>query len=96
MDYIPNVTTIQVFPEKCIGCKKCLEVCPRNVISLRQGKVNIDRLDACIECGACQKNCPTSAISVKAGVGCANAILKSIWRGDTENCVCGEQPEDCC
>lgn len=46
----------------CIGCKKCLSVCPQNAISLVNGKAVINR-QKCIGCGRCQRVCPVSAIS---------------------------------
>jgi len=49
------------FSNKCIGCEKCLEVCPTNATSLsKDGKIKIDR-KMCINCGECAKACPSGA-----------------------------------
>ena len=46
---------------KCIGCKKCLSVCPQNAISIVNGKAIIDK-QKCIGCGRCPGSCSESAI----------------------------------
>ena len=45
--------------EKCIGCKMCIEVCPRNVyfFNTRENKVDIKYSEKCINCNACVKQC---------------------------------------
>ena len=48
--------------EKCIGCGKCVEVCPVEAIHMEDGKAQIS--DECIECGACVVECPSEAISL--------------------------------
>lgn len=47
--------------EKCIGCRKCLSVCPQDAITLTDGKAVIDKRK-CIGCGRCLRVCPASAI----------------------------------
>lgn len=44
--------------EKCIGCKRCEEVCPMGVEAVK----NINSQE-CIRCGKCKTACPTGAIS---------------------------------
>ena len=84
MRYLKDVTTLTYDNEKCVGCGKCLDVCPQEVFNIVDDKANIKDKDACIECGACAINCPTKALSVNAGVGCAIAIIHS-W-------ISGEEP----
>jgi Formate hydrogenlyase subunit 6/NADH:ubiquinone oxidoreductase 23 kD subunit (chain I) len=57
-------------PEKCIGCKRCREVCPENdkVISMvKMGDKLIPKwyMNNCIRCFCCQELCPVGAIEVK-------------------------------
>lgn len=92
--YIKNVVTLKLEQDKCIGCGRCLEVCPHGVFSLGERKARIDELDLCIECGACQQNCPVAAISVRAGVGCAAAIIKGKLKGTEPDCGCSDN--SCC
>ncbi len=35
--YLKNVVTLALSPEKCIGCGRCLEVCPHDVFVLGSG-----------------------------------------------------------
>jgi ferredoxin len=75
--YLSNVTTLAIDEERCIGCGRCVDVCPHRIIAMTNGKAAVNDKDRCIECGACSKNCPVGAITVTAGVGCAAAILSS-------------------
>lgn len=78
--YLPGVTTLELRPEACVGCGRCLEVCPHRVFALEGKKVRIVNRDLCMECGACAKNCPASAITVDAGVGCASGMINEWLR----------------
>ena len=93
--YLKNVTTLQLDTEKCIGCKKCTEVCPHGVFMIADGKAQIADSGACMECGACDKNCPTEAISVRSGVGCAAGIIFGALQGTEPTCECTEE-SSCC
>ncbi len=73
--YLHNVSTLRLDGEKCIGCGRCLEVCPHQVFSLAGNKARITDFDACMECGACARNCPVAALFVDAGVGCATGLI---------------------
>lgn len=59
----------QVDPKICIGCGKCAESCPANVIEIKQsgnnGKKASFQKRGCISCFCCQEMCPVKAISVK-------------------------------
>ena len=76
--YLPDVATLELDQEACIGCGMCAEVCPHQVFILRDDKAQIVDADRCMECGACRTNCPVSAIRVDAGVGCAAGLI-SEW-----------------
>ncbi len=88
--YLKNVTTLQLDTKKCIGCKRCIEVCPHAVFIIANGKAQIVDSDACMECGACEKNCPANAISVESGVGCAAGIILGALKGTEPTCGCTE------
>lgn len=86
MEYIKDVAKIEIDLDKCTGCSLCIEVCPHNVIEIRENLAYLTNKDRCIECGACSMNCPTEAIDVETGVGCANALLKK-WIGQIKDRV---------
>lgn len=50
-----------VFENTCIGCGLCVDVCPRNAITLVDGRAVIDP-DSCTSCGQCILTCPVAAI----------------------------------
>lgn len=69
----------EVDPEKCTACNKCIEICPKMVISLipynqltivecnnkdKGPQVKKNCSVACIACGICERNCPHDAIHV--------------------------------
>ena len=79
--YLPDVATLKLDREACIGCGVCEEVCPHQVFVLRGEKAEIVDADSCMECGACRTNCPAEAIRVDAGVGCAAGLIVE-WLSD--------------
>ncbi len=53
-----------VDPTKCIGCGKCAEVCPEEVIEIVDRKSVID-YNRCTCCGVCDRVCQTGAMEMK-------------------------------
>lgn len=96
MKYLPNVTTLQYAADKCTGCGRCVEVCPRGVFEMRDKRAAITDKDQCMECGACALNCEFNALSVNAGVGCAAAIINSMITGGPPTCGCDSTAASCC
>ena len=48
--------------EKCIACIQCIKDCPTRVISLKDGKADINN-EGCIKCAHCVAVCPVDAVS---------------------------------
>ncbi len=99
--YLRNVSTLKLNSEKCIGCGMCTDVCPHQILYIKNGKVEVTDKDMCMECGACAKNCPASAISVECGVGCAIAVLNGLFRKSSPDCgsgsiMKGRKGKGCC
>jgi NAD-dependent dihydropyrimidine dehydrogenase PreA subunit len=86
--YLKDVVTLKLSQEKCMGCGMCLLVCPRAVLSLTNGKIEIANRDACMECGACARNCPAEALNVRSGVGCAVAVVNAMLGRKKSSCCC--------
>lgn len=50
-------------PDRCLGCKKCVAVCPSAAIRfIRKGRLEFD-LKTCMQCGLCVDTCPNKAIT---------------------------------
>ncbi len=96
MKYLANVTTLQYLKEKCTGCARCVEVCPRGVFMMQDKRAAVTDRDLCMECGACARNCEFGAITVNAGVGCAAAIINSMVSGGPPSCDCSNGTASCC
>jgi len=86
--YLKNVVTLELDPEKCIGCGMCELVCPHAVFIVDRGKAEITDRDSCMECGACEMNCPVEAISVRSGVGCVSGIIAGTFGSGSGDCDC--------
>jgi len=91
--YLRNVATLELNREACIGCGRCVEVCPHQVFRLVGKKAELADKDACMECGACALNCPVAALSVAAGVGCASGLINEWLR---ERGIGGSGSGSCC
>lgn len=48
----------------CKGCNICVAFCPKQVLTLRNGKVFPERPELCIGCKMCELRCPDFAIEV--------------------------------
>lgn len=92
--YLKNVVTLEADRNRCTGCGMCLEVCPHNVLEIREKRVRIRNRDACMECGACSQNCPVGAMSVEAGVGCAAALINGMLNRPGASCCCSIDPKN--
>lgn len=60
--------SIVINKEKCVGCKKCLSVCPGSLIKFGEdGKAYIRYPKDCWGCSSCVKECNVCAISLYLG-----------------------------
>ena len=52
--------------DACIQCGVCVKACREQALSMKEGKVVIDR-EKCNHCGRCVKSCPTDAWEGESG-----------------------------
>ena len=52
-----------VIAEKCVGCGKCMEGCPKHIITLADNVAFIPK-KGCISCFCCHELCPEQAIEI--------------------------------
>ncbi|MBQ9473470.1 MAG: 4Fe-4S binding protein [Bacteroidales bacterium] len=55
---------LEINEPRCIGCARCMKVCPTEAIRIRGGKAFIQG-NRCIDCGKCHEACPVDAIFIK-------------------------------
>ncbi|MBE8540216.1 DNA-directed RNA polymerase subunit D [Geoglobus acetivorans] len=60
-----NLAKVKVIEEKCTGCGKCFEICPKNVFEEKDGKANVVNEYACSLCRDCIKVCEQDAIEIE-------------------------------
>ncbi len=60
--YYPQITTPT---EKCEGCSKCVDVCPKKVFAFKNEKVSVRDLLACNLCMDCVEACPQKPSPLK-------------------------------
>jgi len=72
---IRSVSEIMADDRRCIGCKKCVEVCPVNAISTRDSTRTID-WKLCINCLECAKVCPSHSIEVVGSYMTVEEVFK--------------------
>jgi electron transport complex protein RnfB len=54
-----------VAEELCIGCTRCIKVCPTDAILGGPKQIHNVLREACTGCAACIERCPTEAMSMK-------------------------------
>jgi len=57
-----DVNPPKVIESQCIGCERCVMVCPSFVLEMAGEKSKVVRGDWCIGCGHCGAICPSEAI----------------------------------
>lgn len=71
--------------EDCTGCFACMNICPRNAISIERDILDktVPKIDAkkCIDCGLCKKVCPVNTKPVFNKAECAYAA----WSKDPDD-----------
>ncbi len=56
---------IEIDKEKCNLCNECVSICPKNILEIKRGKLNIKNIEDCNLCKSCMEICKRNAIKVK-------------------------------
>lgn len=65
--------------KRCVGCGACASVCPRQAVSLQDGKPVTDRT-VCAGCGRCVEVCPTGSNKLSGKEMALTDILDAVCR----------------
>jgi pyruvate formate lyase activating enzyme len=68
---------LQRFPQKCIGCGRCVKVCPPNAHNLVDGRMVYSK-ERCIGCGACAEACYAEALVLAGKTMTVSEVLDEI------------------
>lgn len=68
---------IQYYPQKCIQCGKCVDVCPVHAQKLEKEE-RIFLRDKCIECGKCAEFCPSEALIIAGKTMTVQEVLAEV------------------
>ena len=81
--------SIKINSSSCVGCRKCVEVCPGNLIKIEDKKAVIKRERDCWGCTSCLKECKTGAIEffLGADIGGKGSILSVQEEGDLRHWI---------
>ena len=63
-NYMAFYHALQIDAPRCIGCSRCMKICPTEAVRIFGGKASIQE-HRCIDCGKCYEVCPAQAIGIK-------------------------------
>ena len=70
---------IQWIGIRCIGCKSCIDACPKDALTMSASGLVIDR-NACDGCGLCADACPSTALEMLGTKWEVNALAKELLK----------------
>ncbi len=77
--------SIKINKDKCLGCGKCKEICPGNLIYIdKNKKAFIKYPKDCWGCTSCVKECPVHAVDFYLGadIGGMGSLMHTEKNGD--------------
>lgn len=71
---------IQFFPQKCVLCKKCIEVCPQGAFTINDAGVKLFDRSVCDGCGLCVANCYYDALVYVAKTMTVEQVVEEVLK----------------
>ena len=69
---------VQFFPNRCIGCGACVEVCPEGAQTFDENGARVFHREKCIACGKCVEVCFAEALVFSGKAMTAEAVVDEI------------------
>ncbi|MBU8913175.1 MAG: glycyl-radical enzyme activating protein [Spirochaetales bacterium] len=76
---ISPVQEVQLFPDKCIGCGNCFEVCPVHAHRMEEDHRVLDR-ELCERCGKCVDECYAGALKMAGELRTVSDVMSVVER----------------
>ena len=73
--------SIRIETSTCIGCGRCTDVCPGNLLFLKDKRAAIRDVRDCWGCTACVKECPKNAIFFTLEAELGGAGVHAVHKG---------------
>jgi len=73
---------LQFYPERCIGCGRCVEACPNGVHAIEDGR-RVLRRERCQRCGLCTETCYAQALTLAGRRVSVEEVMEEV-RKDSE------------
>lgn len=75
-----TVPQLMYLSDKCVGCGKCIELCPQKAVSRRTDLANRVQTNRtlCIACGQCTDICPTEARSISGRIATVGEVFDEV------------------
>lgn len=70
---------IMFFPERCIGCARCIAACPQRA-HVRQGDAHVYLRAKCLVCGKCAETCYADALMPTARSMTVDDVVEEVLR----------------
>lgn len=67
--------------ERCVGCGRCITVCPVKAITVAETKVKTDR-ELCTGCGTCIETCPEEARELVGKTMTVEEVVEEVMKDD--------------
>jgi pyruvate formate lyase activating enzyme len=76
---IRSQSEIMFFPDRCILCGKCVEVCPEEAHLIKEGTHYYDH-DKCTSCGRCAESCYAGVLKITGRVMTVKEVIKEVLK----------------
>ncbi|MFH1215766.1 MAG: glycyl-radical enzyme activating protein [Pseudomonadota bacterium] len=77
-EFIVPQHELAFYPDRCIGCRECADICPQRAIK-QNTMIVIDR-SVCDCCGECAKICPSAALAIVGRFWSVEELLEVLLR----------------